>query len=182
MKDCAAEIGRSPSTVGFIACSDTFKTYHAQRKQEYQQGHDELLAAKLHDVASEGLDVLLGTLKKRGDQIPMQTLAPMVTGVLDRLGFGPNVAPTVAVNVSTNNDNRTVVLPPTVSASTLEEARMAMRQVERQKLSLPSPQIEGPLRGGGESAEVEHADPVLVEPESVNREKEVELDAPPDRS
>jgi len=136
------------------------------------------LTAKLLGVAADGLDALQAILKKRGDQVPMQVLAPMVEGVLDRLGFAPKSSPAVVIDASTNNDNRIVNLPPTVSATTLEEARMAMRQVEAQKMASISPAavLEG-------EAEVEPTEPLLVGSGSVDSNSEVEAyDAPPDRS
>jgi hypothetical protein len=181
MADCAAELGRGASTVSMIASSDTFKTYHSQRKQEFQRGHDDLITSKLFGIANDGLEAMHNSIKKRGDQIPMQVLAPLMTSVLDRLGFAPKVGPAVVIDASTNNDNRTVNLPPTVSAATLEEARMAMRMVEQQKLRSLPPPIDGEvLRGGGE-AEVGSAEPALVDAGTVN-DLEVEPDAPTDRS
>jgi len=178
LEDCAKELGRGRSTVQMIAASDTFKTYYEKRKVEFRQCHDEVLTAKLLGVAADGLDALQAILKKRGDQVPMQVLAPMVEGVLDRLGFAPKSSPAVVIDASTNNDNRIVNLPPTVSATTLEEARMAMRQVEAQKMASISPAavLEG-------EAEVEPTEPLLVGSGSVDSNSEVEAyDAPPDRS
>ena len=61
---------------------------------------------------------------------------------LDRLGFAPKTAQAPAVVVNNNVNSSQVVLPGSVSATALEEARMALRAAERQRLNVaPS----GPL-------------------------------------
>src|SRR5882762_4534754 len=171
--DCAAELKRNKTTIYSITCSDTFKRYHQLRKAEYQARHDDTLHNKLHALAVTSVDQLTEIVKKRGDQVPMQVLAPIAMGALDRLGFAPkppgSVAPQVAVTVQQNVDAR-VQLPGSVTQADLEEARMALRMVEQRKLHSPlldlgaivpdaPAQLEG---GGGGEAEAERSRKTLV--------------------
>lgn len=144
MLKCAQELGRNKNTIYSITCSDTFKRYHQLRKAEYQARHDDILHNKLHELASTSIDQLTAIVKKRGDQVPMQVLAPIAMGALDRLGFNPQQkqasAPSTAVNLTV--DNRTVQLPGSVTQQDLEEARMALRTVEQRKLQSPLLDLE----------------------------------------
>src|SRR5882762_3891052 len=65
MKECALALGRGTGTVSAITSSDTFKTYYAQRKQDWQDQHDGELRTRLHSVALEGLDTILAVIKKK---------------------------------------------------------------------------------------------------------------------
>lgn len=144
LASCAAELQRNRHTIYSITSSDTFKRYHQLRKAEYQARHDDILHNKLHELASTSIDQLTAIVKKRGDQVPMQVLAPIAMGALDRLGFNPQQkqapAPATAVNLTV--DNRTVQLPGSVTQQDLEEARMALRTVEQRKLQSPLLDLE----------------------------------------
>lgn len=177
-KACAAALGRGESTICSIAGSDVFKRYHSIRKQEFQSAQDELLGSKLHGLAVASIDAMTSIVTKRGDQVPMQVLAPVLHGALDRLGFAPKSSPSVAVTLNQqNNDNRSVQLPAAVSALDLEEARMALRMAERRRLSSPPPDLSIGAEEGSSGAEPVEAALVGT---STDVTLEVETRAPPD--
>lgn len=128
--EIATELGKSAPYVSMIINTDMFKEYFAQRKAEWRESHDHMLRAKLTDVASEGLDILLDQLKAKKGQTPMPLLTKVVEGTLDRLGYAPSSGPTVMIDNSVK-DNRQVNV--SVSAADLEAARNALRLVEQAK-------------------------------------------------
>lgn len=130
LADCAAELGKGESTIAAITASDTFRTYFAQRRQQWTELHDRALTQKLTKVTEAALDSMLEQLEKKKDQIPIALVTQVATSGLDRLGFGPKVAPP-SVNVNVNQtDNRVQVA---VSAVDLAEARSALRLVESRR-------------------------------------------------
>jgi len=135
MKDCAAELGKAESTISFITNTDLFRDYFAKRRAEYQRDHDFTIAHKLTEVAELALDATIEKLKKQRDKVDLPLLTDLMGSSLDRLGFAPKQGPTVQIINETNN---TVQLPNSVTAEALEEARMAMRQVEATYQRLPA--------------------------------------------
>ena len=141
LQDCAKELGRAYGTIRMIHNTDMFQTYLDERKKEWRHAHDFSLVHKLTKVAESGLDQILETMAKKGDQIPMKMLNELTTGALDRLGYAPAAA-TPSVQVNVNQDQRKQVMvaaPPAL----LEEAREAMRIAqEKQRGSTAGPLLE----------------------------------------
>lgn len=141
MSDCAAALNKHICTVSQIANTDLFRDYLANRKREWRERHDFSIIQKTTEVAELGLDVLLETLKTKRSAVPIGTLNEITSTALDRLGYGVPSAPLVQVNQIDNSRN--VTIP--VAASVLEEARMAIRQVEasrRRGLLSPMQKVE----------------------------------------
>ena len=136
LKDCAAELDKHPNTISYIIHSDMFKEYFAKRKAEWVQKHDLSIVAKTTKIAELGLDVLLESLEKKREKVPIETIDRITNTALERLGYGQKEAPAVQVNV----DQRTAVVQ--VSAEALHEARMSIRALEDMKkrgMALPAP-------------------------------------------
>jgi hypothetical protein len=129
----ATKLNRHPGTIGQIMKSDMFVEYYARRKQAFHALHDHRIKSRLTDVATEGLDQILNVLKTKKDQVPLRQLESITTSVLDRLGYGTTTpAPSVVVNNNVDARQQSVSLSG-VSASDLEEARMALRAAEAQR-------------------------------------------------
>jgi hypothetical protein len=135
MTECAAYLKKAPSTVYAITASDTFREYFARRRSEWSQTHDQVLTQKLTSVTELALDSLLGQLEKKRDQIPMNIVKDLAVSGLDRLGFGPKTTPAVNVNVQQNDNRQQIAIA--VTASDLEEARIALRRVEQRRSEEP---------------------------------------------
>lgn len=140
MADCARVLGKHPNTISAIAKTDIFREFLAQRKAEFFAAHDHAVRTKLTQVAEASLDIVLGQLQKKGDQIPLARLESLTTSTLDRLGYGVK-SPTVVVDNSQHDNRQQTLQFGGLTPQLLEEARAAMRAVERQKAgqSLPSP-------------------------------------------
>lgn len=135
LRECAAHIGRTPSTLSIIINSDMFKAAFEERKRQFQMQHDLGIIEKTTKVANASLDALLEAVEKKRDKIPIDVLNDIAESSLTRLGYGitPN-QPSMQVNV---NGQATIIAP--VSMQDLEEARMAMRQVQANKGAVPLP-------------------------------------------
>src|SRR6516164_9916708 len=119
IKDTAARLGRSASTVGTIMSSDLFKARWEQRRQQFSMALDLHLSQKLARVAEKALDHTITVLDKKRDNIPLPILKDLALGSLDRLGYGPKpAAPLAAVQVNVN---------AAASPEALERARTKMR-------------------------------------------------------
>lgn len=129
LKDCAAELRKAENTIYYITQTKVFRDYYARRRLEWTREHDATLRSKLTQVAELALDSVAEKLTKQRDKVELPFLTTLVETSLDRLGFAPNKTPAVQVNVG---DNRTQVvqLPGSVSATALEEARMALRAAQ----------------------------------------------------
>lgn len=152
MADIAAALGKNPNTISSIASTDMFREYLARRKDEFRKDHDHAIRAKLTGVAEASLDLMLGQLRKKGDQIPMQRLESVVTSTLDRLGYAPAAAgPQVVVNATDSRTQTVNVVGLTPLA--LEEARQALRLAELRQSgsSLPHPTYVDPVRDAVEA-------------------------------
>ena len=125
LRDCAAHVGKTQTTLSIIINSDMFKAALAQRKQEFQLHHDLGIIQKTTQVAHASLDAILASIEKKKDTIPLDTLREISDSALTRLGYG---APSAQQGVVVNLQNNTVIAP--VSAQDLAEARMALRQVQ----------------------------------------------------
>lgn len=145
MKECALALDRSYNAVSMISSTDMFKRYLDERKAQWRDCHDFQLAAKLHEVAGKGLDLILNQMEKKGDQIPMQRLESLTTSALTNLGYGQPVTPAVQVNNFQQDNRQQVMVSAPVSAAALEEARDALRSAER-KRALDSPVLDLPAQ------------------------------------
>jgi hypothetical protein len=128
-KECGDYLNKHPQTIGAIAGTDMFKEYLARRKEEFHKDHDYAIRSRLTAVAEQSMDLILDTMKKKGDQIPLARLESLASSALENLGYGVESAK-VVVNTGPQNTNQVVV---NVSTSDLEDARMAMRQAELMK-------------------------------------------------
>ena len=147
LKEIAASLDKTPTTISYIINSDAYKAYLEVRKAEWRERHDFALLDKTARVAEASLDILLETLEKKRSNIPVESVMRVVESSLDRLGYAPKSTngPAVSVHVQQN----AVVAPP-VDATLLAEARQAMRAVEarraREPLAIqhqPSIEIDG---------------------------------------
>lgn len=134
LKECAAHINRTPVTLSIIINSDMFKAALAQRKSDFQVQHDVGLIHKTVQVANASLDALLTVLEKKKDAVPIDSLREISNDAMSRLGYGTQKnAPGMMVQV---NGSATIVT--SVSQQDLEEARMALRQVQANN-AIPAP-------------------------------------------
>lgn len=137
LKECAEMIGRTPTTLSMIINSDMFKAALAERKAEFQMSHDMGIIERTTKIATASLDAILTTIEKKRDAIPLETLSAVSNTALERLGYGIKSAPPAGTTI--NAQNATVFLP--ASPQDLQEARMALRQVQESKLrQLTAPQ------------------------------------------
>ena len=154
MAECAKDLGRHPTTVRYVANSDMFREFHAQRREEWQRHHDFAIISRVTRVAERSLDLILDKMEKQADKIPMQLITDIATASLDRLGYAPQQTPQVSVNI--DQRNQMVAVP--VFAAALEEARDALRAAEQKRaiehredeIAPPSAALAEP----GEDAEV----------------------------
>ena len=120
LKDTAARLGRSNTTISSVVSSDLFKARWVQRREQFSQALDERLTRKLAAVAEKGLDATIEILDKKRDSIPLPVLNETVKNSLDRLGYGPSPPPAAPVIVNNN----------VVSAEALAAARDNLRTIE----------------------------------------------------
>lgn len=157
MQDIAALLGKHPNTVSMIVNTDMFREYFAQRKEAWRQDHDHALRAKLTDVATESLDIVLEQLKAKRTQIPLNVALKVTESALDRLGYAPSSGPEVVVNNTVDARQQSVSVQG-LSASELEEARQALRRVEQTRvgtsLAPDSSVIPGPVLEQGAGQDV----------------------------
>lgn len=132
IKEIAVMLNKHPNYLSMVINSDLFKEYLAQRKEAWRVEHDHMLRAKLTDVASEGLDIVLDQLRTKRSQIPLNAALNVTQSALDRLGYAPDATPVVVVNNLQDNRQQTVSVSG-LSALDLEEARSALRRVEQAK-------------------------------------------------
>jgi hypothetical protein len=128
--DCAKDLNRSVATLRYVANSDMFREFHAQRREEWRRHHDFAIISRVTQVAEKSLDLILDKMEKQADKIPMQLITDIATASLDRLGYAPQQTPSVAVNIQ---DNRTQTISVPVTAAALEEARDALRAAEQKR-------------------------------------------------
>lgn len=139
--EVAKHLNKHPNTISIITNSDLYREYEAQRKAQWREKNEDQLREKLTGVTIKVLDAIDEKLSKQKDQIPMPLAVDLLKSGLDRLGFAPSVGPAVVIN--NNQQNNNVQLPPSVTPSVLEEARMALRAVERQRMRpLAPPMVE----------------------------------------
>jgi len=128
----AKHLNKHPNTISIITNSDLYREYEAQRKAKFREENDFTMRTNLTGVAVKVLDALDEKLTKARDQIPMPLAVDLLKSSLDRLGFAPQSGPTVQVIANQQNNN--VLLPSSVTPSVLEEARIALRAAEAQRL------------------------------------------------
>lgn len=149
--DIAKAMGKHPTTIGMIVGTDMFKEYFHQRREEFRKDHDHAIRAQMTDIAHEGLGIVLEQLKAKRTQIPLNVALKVTESALDRLGYAPDSQPSVVVNTNVDNRQQTVNLTG-LSATDLEEARAALRQVEhtRNGSSLAPLGVDAVLEQGAE--------------------------------
>lgn len=129
--DIAAQLHKSPITIGLVVRSDMFKLRYEERRKSLAEAIDSRISQKLAKVAEKGLDLTLELMETKGDKMGVGAIKELTLGALDRLGYSPQAqsGPSVVVNNTTSAQATTVP----VSADVLAEARAAMsRQVAAQ--------------------------------------------------
>lgn len=128
LTECAATLRKGPNTISMIVNTDLFRRYLVQRKAEWRERHDQVLANKLHRVAGLSLDILADQLEKKQSAVPLRDVSQIASTTLERLGYGVAPPPTaVQVNVQNNI--------PSVPLAALTEAREALRKAEERRRS-----------------------------------------------
>jgi hypothetical protein len=132
LKACAARLGRTPVTIGYIVNSDLFKVRYAQRRDRFNEELNTRLTGKLAQVAEKSLDFTLEALDKKRDAVPLPLLHEISDMALSRLGYGPKgsapASPTVIVQQNNSGPAAQVATP--VSREALAEARRNLKVVE----------------------------------------------------
>lgn len=139
LKDMAAQFNRRPSTISIILATDAFKAYYEKRRAEFNSDLHQRIIAKQHGIVEASMDAMLMALEKKKDTVPLDLLNDIVKTGMENVGLAQRGSAPVQVNVQTN-------VPVTVSVADLEEARMAIRQVEQQRLSQPEVIDATPLK------------------------------------
>ena len=156
IKECAADLGRSPVTIGLIVRSDLFKARYAARRARFNEELDSRLVGKLAKVAEVGLDLTLEVLEKKRDSIPLPLLNDITKSAMDRLGYGPAQTSSPAVVINNTANAQVAALPETVTAGALERARENLRKLN----SMDQPKVieHEPSRSDSASAspQVQH--------------------------
>lgn len=134
-KEIGNFINRAPTTVSAIINSDMFKARLMARRSEWVKEHDFTIQQRTVAIAEKSMDLILEVLEKKRDQVPLGQLLEAQNSALERLGFGIKQSPAAVVQVNQQNNSTTVVLPPSVPASVIAEARMAVRQAQQEKLT-----------------------------------------------
>ncbi len=143
LSECAAHVHKSQAWLSTIINSDMFKAALAARKEAFQQQHDMLLLDRTAKVAAKSMDLILDVMEKKKDTVPIDVLAKIGDGALQRLGYGVKAAP-APVSVNVHQNNTTVAVP--VTAEDLQAARMALRAAEQNRAAVRAlpPLLEGP--------------------------------------
>jgi hypothetical protein len=163
LKDIAAMLNKHPSYLSIVTNTDMFREYLAQRKEAWRQEHDHALRAKLTDVATHGLDIVLEHIQTKRAQIPLNAALKITESALDRLGYAPDAAPAVVVNNTQDNRQQTVNIAG-LSTSDLEEARSALRRSEQVKIGTSfAPELAEPALEQGVGLDVSDVTDVPVE-------------------
>ena len=123
IKQCAADLGRNPVTIGLIVRSDIFKSRYAARRARFSEELDHRLVGKLAKVAELGLDLTIEVMEKKRDSVPLPLLNDITKSAMDRLGYGPSPAQSASVVVHNNVSAQVANVPDTVSVGALEKAR-----------------------------------------------------------
>lgn len=150
LSQCAAHVSKSQSWLSQIINTDMFKAALASRRESFNLQHDLQIIDKTQRIAQAGLDAILTTLETKKDKVPISELREVTDSALGRLGYGTKKEPAA----NTTNVAVQVVVP--VSQVDLEEARMALRQVQQNRLTqnpgTPLLELEpATVGGGGES-------------------------------
>jgi hypothetical protein len=144
LKECAADLGKSPTTIRLIVRSDIFKARYAQRRIQFNEDLDHRIVGKLAQVAEKSLDHILTTLDKKRDQVPLPVLKDLARDAMDRLGYSPSRPDSAAAQVHVHNhvnaSSNTAVLPSSVTPDALARARAHLRTL--QEGSSPAPLLE----------------------------------------
>lgn len=140
--ELAAHFGKTAPTISTIVNTDAFKAYFRQRRDQHAETLDAGVRNKMFNVVDKSLELILESLEKKRDTIPLDMLQRTAESTLKSLGYGAEPrGPSVSVNVQ-QNDNRQVVVPVAVSIEDLEAARTALRANQMRGVSPPPLQIE----------------------------------------
>lgn len=150
-------VRRGANTIYMIRNSDMFKAHWAQRRQGLSELNDLNVVQKTHKVLDASLDAILSTLQSKRDNIPLSRLESLANTSLKALGYGTDHGPAnpAIVNIQQNN---TVALPAGVTGDDIQQARMAIRQVEQMKLAPPPLELTvnpDPTEPSSEAADTE---------------------------
>ena len=136
--EIAAHFGRSPATISIIINTDAFKAYLRQRRNTHEAALDAEVRGKLFKVANNSLDLMLHSLEKKRDTIPLEILHRTTDTALKSLGYGAPSPAGTTVNVST-----APTVNVAVSVEDLENARQALRRNQQQAIDVtPEPSSE----------------------------------------
>jgi len=159
-EDIAAHFGRVRSTISTIINTDAFKAYMRQRRAAHTAVLDATVRDKMLNVADKSMELILNTLDKKRDSIPIETLLRTTETTLKALGYGATNGP--AVNVNVNNAPQTTMIVPAVGVAELEAARDALR---RSQMAAPlidvTPPAGPPLGGARQSPPLGAGAPTL---------------------
>ena len=146
VKDTAARLGRSPSTISAICNSDLFKSRWEQRRAAFSVALDLHLSQKLAQVAEKALDHTIAALDRTQDKTPIPILKDLAMQSLDRLGYSPSrsESPSAQVNVNVNSGSAT--------AEGLANARKAI-ELRANSRNEVSPPVAGPEEEPGPGAQ-----------------------------
>jgi hypothetical protein len=137
----ADHFGKSRGAIDVILATDAFKAYARQRREQYTEHHNNAVHSKILGVANKSMELMLESLERKRDTIPLDLLARINEGALKSLGYG---APAPAQTVVNVNPSHQTVVPVAVSIEDLEAARAALRRsqgqlVEHAPQPLPAP-------------------------------------------
>jgi hypothetical protein len=130
LKDCAADLNRSPNTISYVVNCDAFRDRLAQRREEFKMWHDFTIISKTQEVAVAALDAMLVQLQTKRDKIPLKDSSAAASTALQALGFGAKPGANVEVNVGPGAGQKVL----NVSRETLEKSRASIRQLEHAKI------------------------------------------------
>jgi len=155
--EIAAYFQRNPATISTVISTDAFKAYFRQRRAQHAEGLDTAVRAKLFNLANSSLDLMLATLEKKRDSVPLDTLQKTSDMALKNLGYGAGAPSGVTVNVGQQPPAQINVA---VSLDDLQRARDALRRNQERTIDV-SPALGG---GGDHVLRAEGAaEPVLGE-------------------
>lgn len=125
-QEMADHFKKSLGTIEIVVHTDAFKSYYAQRRAEYNEHHNHAIQSKITNVAEKSMELMLDSLEKKKDTIPLELLTRINESALRSLGYGEKAGPQVVVN--NNNNSSPQLVPVAVSVQDLEEARAALRR------------------------------------------------------
>lgn len=152
-QELADHFRKNKSSIEMILGTDSFKAYFRKRRSDYEEHHNHAIHSKILGVADKSMELMLESLDKKRDTIPLELLTRINESALKSLGYGEQKGPQTVVQV--NNPAPTLV-PVAVSIEDLEAARAALRRSQ-----LFDPPLENAAlgRGAPEVLQIEHKPP-----------------------